>query len=260
VIRKVLFVHVPKTAGSTLKSFFKSELDDFVVQANSVDQLAAGDPGVVRVRDMADVRRVLDTRGGLALHVDSSFDEIRRSTDFRSLADLLFEPEHHRYFEQFTILTMIRHPFRRFLSEFAFVRRMKVAQPGFLPDLNVSTVESFFERAHPNAMLHFLLERYSSRPREITDRDLERVTERIALYPIHVGIHERFDASIEYFARVLGRGFRASDLPSLNVGTKEPVVGGDLEAAFNERNRLDMALYEYATRRFDEVATRSTTD
>src|SRR5262249_28397558 len=148
---KVLFIHIPKTAGSTLKSFFQRALEDFVVQANSPGQLAQHDPRVLRVRDLTDIRAVLETRGGLALHVDSNFDEVTRSTDFRSLANLIFAPEHYAYFGQFTILTMIRQPFRRFLSEYAFVRRMKEADSRFLPDMDVSTASAFLEHTHPNA-------------------------------------------------------------------------------------------------------------
>jgi hypothetical protein len=107
-------------------------------------------------------------------------------------------------------------------------------------------------------MLHFLLERHTSRPRVLTEDDLARVTERIAAYPIHVGIHERFDESVEYFGRVLGREFRGRDLPALNVGMKAPAVGPELAAAFSERNRLDIALYEYAVRRFDEMTVQTT--
>src|SRR5262249_53102863 len=44
--RPVLFLHLPETAGSTLKNFFKSTLDDFVIQANTADQLAARDPAL----------------------------------------------------------------------------------------------------------------------------------------------------------------------------------------------------------------------
>ena len=38
-MKKVLFLHVPKTSGTSLKLFFKDVLDDFFVQANSARQL-----------------------------------------------------------------------------------------------------------------------------------------------------------------------------------------------------------------------------
>ena len=247
--RKVLFLHLPKTAGSSIKSFLKDTLGDFCLQANSAGQLALADPRLVRVRDMADLRRVLGEHGGLALHVDSNFDEVSRTTDFRSLSHLVFEPGHYDFFGSCTILAMLRHPFRRFLSEYEFVRRMKEANPGFLPDLEVGSVGAYLERVHPNAQLHFLLERDLYKPRTLTDEDLARVKERIAAYPIHVGIHERFDESIAYFARILGRRFTAADLPSLNVGANAPQPPDPaVESVFMQRNRLDLELYYYAAR------------
>ena len=249
---KVLFLHVPKTAGSSIKSFLRNTLDDFCLQANTAAQLAAGDPQVVPVRDIADIRRLLGERGGLALHVDSNFDEVSRTTDFRSLSHLVFEPEHYDLFRSCTILVMLRHPFRRFLSEHAFLRRMQEASPGFLPDLEVGSLASYLERAHPNAQLHFLLECDLHRRRVLTDDDLARVQERIAAYPIHVGIHERFDDSIAYFARVLGRRFGAAELPPLNVGAQPQSLDPGVESSFMQRNRLDMQLYQFAARLFDE--------
>jgi hypothetical protein len=92
VVTPVLFLHIPKTAGTAVKIFFKQRLEGFVLQANDARQLADKDPLVVRVRDLEDIRRVLTDSGGLALHVDSNFEPIRRTTDFRSLAWHLFGP------------------------------------------------------------------------------------------------------------------------------------------------------------------------
>jgi hypothetical protein len=158
VVTPVLFLHIPKTAGTAVKIFFKQRLEGFVLQANDARQLADKDPLVVRVRDLEDIRRVLTDSGGLALHVDSNFEPIRRTTDFRSLAWHLFEPDNVAYFRQLSILTMFREPFRRFLSEYAFLRRTKAANPGFLPNLDVSSVEAYAGRVHANSVLHFLLE------------------------------------------------------------------------------------------------------
>jgi hypothetical protein len=247
-MKKVVFIHVPKTSGSSLKSFLRQALGDFFIQANSLAQLERQDPLVGRVRDMSDVQAVLAEHAGLALHVDASFDAVRRTTDFRSLACHVFAPESGAYFEQFTVLTMLRQPFRRFLSDYAFVRRMKQADPGFLPDLELGSAEAYFERVHANAMLHFLLERECSRPRRIGREDLERVQERILGCPIHVGIHERYADSIAYFGELLGRRWNEKDVPSHNVGTGAPAYDAKLEAAFRERNALDFELYDFALR------------
>ena len=205
------------------------------------------------MRDLDDILRILRTHRGLALHVDSNFDTVRNTTDFRSLAWYLFEPDNVDRFKQCTIITMLRDPFRSFLSSYAYVKRKKEEDPGFLPDLELDRVESFLDQVHPNAVLHFLLEPDLSRRRVLSREDLERVETRIADYPIHVGIYERYRASIDYFAQVLGLRFGEADLPSLNVGgERKREHDPALEASFRERNELDVELYDFAAQRLDD--------
>jgi len=251
-VKKALFIHVPRTSGTSLALFLKERLAGFFVQANSADQLDPKDPLVGRVRDLADIRRVLGAHGGLALHVDSSFAAHRATTDFRSLAFHLFEPENFEYFRQHTIFTMLRHPFRSFLSSYAFVKHRKEEDPAFLPDLDLGGVDSYLEMVHENAILHFLLEPQLARRRSLGRDDLERVKARIAEYPIHVGIYERYAESIGYLSRVLGRPFEAEDLPLLNVGGRQTTHDPRLEVAFRDRNALDLELYDFCRTLLDE--------
>jgi hypothetical protein len=243
---KLLFLHVPKTAGSTIKSVLRAAIGDVFIQANSTEQLERGDPLVGRVSTLDDIKRVLSAHTGLALHVDSNFDAVRRTTDFRSLAFHVFEPQHREYFKDLTILTMFRHPVQRFLSDYRFVKRMKDANPGFLPDLPLGTPAEYLQHHHPNALLHFLLEPDLARRRTMTRDDLERVKACLVDLPIHVGIQERFAESVEYFGRVLGRSFNAADIPTLNAASEATVTDPELERAFIERSPLDLELYDYA--------------
>jgi len=252
---KLLFLHVPKTAGSTLKSFLGAAVGDIFIQANSAEQLERGDPLVGRVRDLDDITRVLGAHRGLALHVDSNFDAVRRTTDFRSLAWHLFAPEHRQRFAGVTILTMFRHPLQRFLSDYRFVRRMKDADPAFLPDLHLGTPAEYLEHHHPNALLHFLLEPDLHRRRTMTRADLEHVQACLTDLPIHVGIQERFGESVDYFGRVLGRRFDASEVPTLNAAPDAAVVDPELERVFAERSPLDLELYACSVRLFEARTT-----
>lgn len=251
-MRKVLFVHVPRTSGTSLTRFLKTTLPDFYVQANAAPQLEEGDPLIGRVRDLDDIRRILRKHRGLAIHVDSNFESRRRTTDFRSLAWCLFDPGKARFFRQFAILTMLRDPFRSFLSSYSFVKRAKYDDPGFLPDLDLGSVESYLDEVHENAILHFLLEPQLSRRRAVGRDELDRVEACIADHPIHVGVYERYAESIDYFARVLEGNFQARDIPMLNAGVPPPEIGPRLEAAFRERNALDLELYDFVVRLFDE--------
>src|SRR5262245_14421450 len=223
-MKKILFIHIPKTAGTTLVLFFKSILDGFFVQTNSPSQLVHGDSNLGRVKDLSDIKRILANHTGLSLHVDSDFEMVRRTDSFRSLAPCICDAQNVAYFKQFTILTIFRHPFRRFLSDYAFVRRTKEADPRFLPDLNITSIESYLYQVHPNSVLHFLLEPQLSRPRIITRDDLECVKERISDYPIHAGIFERFEESVSMFAGLMKMDFTVADLPRLNASKTLPEV------------------------------------
>ena len=252
---KLLFLHVPKTAGSTLKSFLGAAVGDIFIQANSAEQLERGDPLVGRVRDLDDITRILAAHRGLALHVDSNFDAVRRTTDFRSLAWHLFAREHRECFAGVTILTMFRHPVQRFLSDYRFVKRMKDANPSFLPDLPLGTPLEYLQHHHANPLLHFLLEPDLARRRTMTRADLEHVKACLTDVPIHVGIQERFDESVDYFGRVLGRRFNAGDVPTLNVAPAAVAADPELERMFAERSPLDVELYAHAVRLFEARAS-----
>jgi hypothetical protein len=132
------------------------------------------------------------------------------------------------------------------------VKHKKEEDPAFLPDLDLGGVDSYLDIVHENAVLHFLVEPQLARRRSLGRDDLDRVKARIADYPIHVGIYERYAESIGYLSRVLGHPFGAEDLPSLNVGRRPAAENPILEAAFRERNTLDLELYEFSRVLLDE--------
>ena len=249
-LRKFVYLHLPRTGGASLKEVFKSHIDGFFIQANSLAQLARNDPLYGTVRKLADIRRVLETHNGLALHVDANFKEQRRSSDFRSLAWHFFEPDNVEYFKQFTILMMVRHPYGCFLSKYRGVRRLQ--SRGEFGDLAIDDIEAFLEKMHDNATLHFLLVEDVASRRSFTREDLERVKRTIAEYPIHLGIYERYADSVAHFAEVMGADFQASDVATLNPGMEGETSSPELESAFCERNPLDMELYEFVSDLFEQ--------
>jgi hypothetical protein len=85
----------------------------------------------------------------------------------------------------------------------------------------------------------------------MTRADLEHVQACLTDTPIHVGIQERFDESIDYFGRVLDRRFDAAAVPTLNAAPDAPVADRELERVFAERSALDLELYAYAVRLFE---------
>jgi hypothetical protein len=55
---------------------------------------------------------------------------------------------------------------------------------------------------------------------------------------------------------VLGRSFEVRDLPAFNVGTRTADVAPGLEAAFQEKNGLDLELCDFSVRLLDERLRR----
>jgi hypothetical protein len=246
---KIVYLHLPRTSGTSVTAYLQSQWPRLYVQANARTQLD-GRRATGRVRDLDDIQRVLRDFDGLVLHVDADLDGPHPTTGYRSLAWHVFDPVDRASFADCRILMMLREPWRAFLSTFAFVRRAVLERADFLPDLTVTTAEDFLEAAHENAILHFLLEPDLARRRPVTRSDLERVVEAIDQCPIHVGIFERHAESVDYFGRVLGRALCAADVPFKNVGHDMPRPSPALEARFRERNALDFELYDRAAQVF----------
>lgn len=243
--RKLLFLHVPKTSGTSLGTYLRAQIGDVFTQANAAPGAGAPDPLRGRVRDLADIERVLESHAGLILHVDAPLESDRPTTAFRSLAHLLFAPEPADVFRRCTILTMLRHPFACAVSSYHFVRRQQARDPGFLPDLRLASLDDYLGRMHDNAVLHFLVEPDLARRRVITRGDLERVTAGLRDLPIHAGLYERHADSVRYFGRCLGRNFSPEDVKTMNAAPREAAAPA-MTAEFADRHALDLELYATA--------------
>ncbi len=238
--RSIVFLHVPKTAGMTLRDIIIREYGDgavFPVDGMAYDRSA---------KEL--VARPSEERGRIRAivgHMPFGIDTV--------------VPGDWAY------VTMVRHPVERVVSHYAYARR----EPGSPLHAEIVarrlSLRDYVERIPAadlfnNGETRLLGSDFSLPPgkasaatAETLERAMERARERFAL----VGVVERFDESVLLMARMFGWRWplyvrryvaperpRRSDLPESTV------------RAIEERNQLDLRLYRFARELFDQTMAR----
>ena len=241
----IAFVHIPKTAGTTLNSVL-------------VQEYALNERHEVMMRGMSWIL----PRPEIIRRPLISFSKIRRlKASVRSRRDLRLVHGHFdlsmmkhlpagtRYF------TLLRDPVERAISHYYHYRRRET------------------ERVHPLAMRSTLAEWVGScglvemdngQTRRlagemnvpcgrVTRATLERATSKLAMFAA-VGLTERFDESRALLARVFGWGTHPYVVQ--NVGANRPrrsALDPETIEALERCNRLDLELYQYASALFERA-------
>jgi hypothetical protein len=170
-------------------------------------------------------------------------------------------PQHHRY-RQFT---MLREPVQRTISIYHFA----IQNGSYPPE---TTLEQFLgdtERAYnvQTAYLGGLIRRENldGRPLRREDYDaalLARAKDNLLAHDVF-GLAERFDESLVLAAEVIGWPARRLVYSRQNVGrtrrSRSPLTPGQVELV-REHNRLDLALYAFAVDHFERLLTEEVPD
>ncbi len=225
-----LFLHIPKTAGSSLSA----ELNDLRTPYRNIH--------------LSDEDYQTDTIGDafwrlLERHIDAFIAE-GRSIRYRSASGHMLAPQAIRIAEAVPgtrLFTFLREPVARVVSDYCYQlsdghpahAAFRVAHP---------SIDSYLPSAEANKMFRHLC----LHPREPVDEVIGRVGETFAF----VGIVEMYP----YSFNVLTRLFGANRMPRRHERVAPPqsraavTMTGDLEARIMEMNRLDLALYGHFRR------------
>ncbi len=236
--QSVLFLHIPKTGGTTLRSVIARQYpgDSMYEIENPINE------NLIAFRDMPETKRW--SYKGVQGHMSYGL---------------------HEYVEQpASYITMLREPVKRAISDYAFVSSNQY-HPLYeqVRDLGLSGyMKSGLTGQLENGQTRLVCgdcepgDTGIPTERPMTQADLDRAIENLERDFAVVGLLERFDESL-----ILMRQHLQWKLPVYvreNVTRKgaKPVVSDEDLAVIREQNRFDIALYEYAWERFDETIRR----
>ncbi len=206
--KKRIFLHVPKTGGTTL---------DCAI--NHTDWVKEHDTFFYR--------------------------HIQNDTKLSNAGDVFVKANHSKY-KEYDIFSMLRHPVDRLISEYFFVRNRKEfyslirKQPRNLRE----HAENIQTRNYMTAF--FLGKRiYDTKP--VTKDELKRVIECINEYPIYVGILEQYDKSLNYLSDKMGVKWpKKIEVKRITLNRPElEEISDDVKSIILENNQLDLELYEH---------------
>ena len=227
----VIFLHLPKTAGTTLNRLIEWEY--------SLGEMYSVDP-VLFEWSFARLRRLSKRR-------------LRRTRMFKGhmlfgLHEVLPQPA--------TYITVLRDPVERVLSAFYFMRSYKL-HPLYWKFRNEKwTVEEFVQRStRDNVQCKIIANAHYHSP--CTQEVLDRAIDHLDNYFSVVGLSERFEESLALMK--LRFGWQLNSYSSFNVTRARPKKG-DLPQAtldlISEKNRFDVALYQHAVRLFESAVSQ----
>jgi hypothetical protein len=238
----LLFVHIPKTAGTSLTAYLERQYPADTVLLHAENRVFQGSP-----------------------------EENRRLGDFRLLsAHLEFETlERLVDVERHLKITVFREPQRQLASHLAWIEGLgapgKRAELAQMPEYIRSAVERIGRLGHagfldaltpPEARLLDNCQTRYLLPQATVDVDeslLPGALERLERFSL-VGTTERLDDFLLLLAQRMGWE-PPEAAPRLNAGSRERLEGlapaGELEKPFERLTRLDRAVYAAAAARFE---------
>tara|TARA_Y100001933_G_scaffold168358_1_gene166600 strand:+ start:68 stop:793 length:726 start_codon:yes stop_codon:yes gene_type:complete len=223
-VRPIVFLHLPKTAGTTLKAIIED-----VYTPGKVLNLRVAQGGVRRLFTMPPAER-------------ARFDVVAGHLDWRVT----------RLLPGARVITVLRDPVDRFLSWFYYALRNENAP--LHAELNElggdvgRAVESGRYAPQYNIMTEMLRDQAAAGP----DAALESAKRNLASCAAF-GLSERFTESVRLMERTLG--WPATEWEDRNVTANRPRVedlSDDARAALEAGCAPDRALYDYAASLFDE--------
>lgn len=169
----------------------------------------------------------------------------------------IFKEENFDKYSAYHIFMMLRDPVDRVLSEYYYFKERSQFM-GLLSKQPESLEHYVKMPQTHDYMLNFLLGRRIFSTNRATPEELERVIKAIDELPIHVGIFEHFQASLGFFSEMLGiewsKKIEAKRM-TLNRPSVDEVPSATKEL-IREQNALDQKLYDHCLKKFEPYAKK----
>jgi Galactose-3-O-sulfotransferase len=227
----VIFLHLPKTAGTTLNRLIEWEYP--LTEMYSVDPVLF-EWSYARLRNLPE-KRLRKTR-------------IFKGHMLFGLHEVLPQPA--------TYITVLRNPVDRVLSAYYFMRGYKLHPLYWKLRREKWTLEEYVERTtRDNVQCKIVANAAYHEP--CTQEILDRALEHLGRYFSVVGLSERFEESLALMK--LRFGWQLKSYSAFNVTRSRPKRQDLPQASLDliaERNRFDVALYKHATKLFEEAVKK----
>lgn len=208
--KPIVFIHVPKCAGSSVRSIVNKEFGDAVLLHYRNEKLRTNPQPL----NQTYAKDLLKEHGRCIV-----YGHFNMKRNFGVLDSLPWA-------EQF--ITILREPFDQFVSAFKYSNRNTPEK------VNEKDFALFLETVSPNYLNHF--------PRLVEPSNFKDEIEKRFNY---IGFHENLNESLKNIWTLLGVS-RTPNVPELNASPATIVNFENFRAEFEVRNPLEITVYNYA--------------
>jgi hypothetical protein len=228
--RALIFLHIPKTAGTTLHRIIEWQYSAFSIY--TIDPY--------RIRATAERFKQLPER---------------RRRRFRVVRGHLYYGIHEYLPQGATYITLLREPVTRLLSSYYFILRRPLHPLHRTLHKKRLGVEEFIRITPHRQNLQCRFIAGISNGEVCDQRTLDRAKENLTRSFSVIGLCERFEESLVLLAKTFG--WEMPFYESQRVSKSRPVVEPKLVELIREHNRLDVELYEFGKNLFEESLRKS---
>tara|TARA_R110002072_G_scaffold303031_1_gene491531 strand:+ start:34381 stop:35490 length:1110 start_codon:yes stop_codon:yes gene_type:complete len=172
----------------------------------------------------------------------------------RSNSGDIFHSENTSMFDGYKLFMMLRHPVDKMISEYYFLHDRAEFMDMLHPKPK-SFEEYVEHAQTPDYTLGFLIGDKIYDKKRPTKEDLNRVIDAIEKLPIHTGIFEHFGDSLEYFSKETGiewsKNIEAKRVTFKRP--KMDDLSPELYQRILDTNALDFELYNYCLNKFNDI-------
>jgi len=223
--KALIFLHIPKTAGTTLNRIIEWQYSPLSIFTMDPYRIRATPE---RLRKLSEERR-------------------RR---LRVVRGHLYYGIHRALPQGATYMTMLREPVARFFSSYYFIQRRPLHPMHRKVTTERIGVEDFIRLTPRRQNLQCSLIAGIKNDGTSDGRVLEQAKENLEKSFSVVGISERFEESLMLMARTFG--WQIPFYENRKVSKMRPQVESGAVEMIREYNRLDLELYEFGKKLFEE--------